>query len=229
MNDQTIFEDLNNQWWDKEGPLKALHSLNLPRIQYIKSHIDLQGKNILDVGCGGGILAEELAKENSNVIGIDIADSLIKCAKQHASKQKLVIDYRKTNIELISEEFNEYFDMIACMELLEHSNNPEIILSNCYRLLKPNGIIIISTLNRTVKSYLLGIIAAEYILNIVPKGTHEYKKFIKPSEINKILSKQKSPIICIKGLNYNPFTHKSFITTDVSMNYILAAKKNILA
>jgi 2-polyprenyl-6-hydroxyphenyl methylase/3-demethylubiquinone-9 3-methyltransferase len=225
MLNENIFDQLSDQWWDKQGTMKGLHAMNKPRLDYIKSHIDLPGAKVLDVGCGGGILTEALAISKASVTGIDISASLINCAKEHAKKQKLDISYLKMAIQQMEDKFINYFELITCMELLEHVDNPKQILHHCYRLLRNDGIIVISTLNRTIQSYLLGIIAAEYILNIVPKGTHNHQKFIKPAEMTKLLKQHGFTTICIKGVGYNPITNNSFITTDISVNYILAARK----
>lgn len=209
-------------WWDNEGPLKTLHDINNARLNFIKDHAILEGSTVLDVGCGGGILCEALAKAGSAVIGIDAAHEAIEVAKEHALANGLSIDYQCSPIEHY--DCAEGFDVITCMEMLEHVHHPEMVIAHCKRLLKPGGLLFLSTISRTLKAYTSAILAAEYVLGILPKQTHEYSKFIKPSELAAMARSVDLSVMDIKGLSYNPLSRASSLSTDVSVNYLLVLR-----
>jgi len=216
------FDALANDWWNPEGKMKPLHMLNPVRLDYIKQHVNLQDKKILDVGCGGGILTEALAKESNDVSGIDFSEQAINIAKQHAGQENLSIRYFAMTIEdLVIQEAHSY-DVITCMEMLEHVPNPAQIILACARLLKPNGFVFFSTLNRTVKAYLTAIIGAEYILNLLPKGTHSYARFIRPSELVTWSRKAKLNLKNLSGIDYSLSAKNFSLSKDVSVNYLAA-------
>ncbi len=195
-----------------------MHDINGARFEFISEHINLKGLRVLDVGCGGGILCESMAKAGAYVSGLDAEPEAIQIAKEHAHKNQLQIDYFCNPIEEYEEQG---FDVITCMELLEHVQNPELVLQHCRRLLKPNGLLFLSTISRTLKAYLGAIIAAEYVLNLLPRQTHDYDKFIKPSELVKMARLYDLNLIDMKGLCYNPFLRKTTLVSDVSINYIM--------
>lgn len=218
------FNNLAYSWWDTEGAFKTLHLINPVRTKFIQKHIKLDNKLVIDVGCGGGILCESLSQQGAKVTGIDLAPQVIEVARLHLHESKLAIKYECTDIVVKAQNAPQHFDVVTCMELLEHVADTETIIKNCAKLVKPNGIIFFSTLNRNLKSYLLAILMAEYILKLIPKGTHDYQKFIKPSELQQMLAVYGLTIIDIKGLCYNPITSSVTINNKPSINYIVACK-----
>lgn len=225
-NEINKFNNLAHEWWDTEGQFKTLHDVNPVRLKFIQDHVNLSGKNIADIGCGGGILAESLAKSGATVTAIDLAPQSIEIAKLHLYESKLHIDYQCIDIESFANDKPELFNIVTCMEMLEHVPNPEIIIANCVKLLKPGGVAFFSTLNKTLKSYALGVLASEYILKIIPKGTHSYEKFIRPSKLRSMLSKYNLNMVDIKGIQYNPFNGNAKTTNNVDINYMVACIKN---
>jgi len=177
------FNALATDWWDPNGRMKPLHQMNPLRIQYIKNHTNIAEKKVLDVGCGGGLLSEAMARESADVIGIDLSNTLIQVAQQHAQKKRVLVDYQCISVENIAQTHAASFDIITCMEMLEHVPDPIGILQACANSLKPGGVLFVSTINRTIESYLGAIVAAEYILGLLPKGTHQYSPFIRPSDL----------------------------------------------
>lgn len=221
IDDQEVhkFSQHAHDWWDTQGPLKTLHDINDTRLAFISQHIDLKGINVLDVGCGGGVLCEAMAKAGASVTGIDAADEAIRVAREHARENQLSIEYHCLPIE----EFkSKKFHIVTCMEMLEHVQNPALVLKHCKRLLKPQGLLFLSTISRTLKAYASAIIAAEYVLNILPKQTHDYHKFIKPSELVAMARSFDLNLIDMKGLNYNPILRTASLSSDVSVNYLIA-------
>jgi 2-polyprenyl-6-hydroxyphenyl methylase/3-demethylubiquinone-9 3-methyltransferase len=225
-NESTIDEQEVNKfaehakdWWDIQGPLKTLHHINNARLEFIRNQVNLKGIRVLDVGCGGGILSEAMAKAGAVVTGIDAEKDAIQVAQEHAIENQLSIDYQCTSIEAFQDK---KFNVITCMEMLEHVQNPELVLAHCKRLLKPKGILFLSTINRTLKAYASVIIAAEYILNILPRQTHDFQKFIKPSELIGVGRTLNLHPIDMKGMNYNPILRRASLSLDLSMNYLLA-------
>ncbi len=218
------FNVLAENWWDVQGPMKPLHAINPLRMKFIQEQIDLTGKRVLDVGCGGGILTESLAKIGAHASGLDLAVDAINVAQEHAKAQHLNIKYHCMPIETFAAQHAHTFDVITCMEMLEHVPDPALIIKTCAQLLKPNGMIFLSTLNRNLKSFLLAIIGAEYLTNLVPKGTHEYAKFIKPSEMSRMLREAEFETEKICGINYNPLTKAFKIGSDCDVNYLLSAR-----
>ena len=208
-------------WWDPDGPLKTLHDINGTRLEFIQQFGDLKNKKILDVGCGAGILSEALAKAGAEVTGIDAEHSLIQAAKSHAKKNHVNLNYQCSPIEDFE---SQPFDIIVCMELLEHVSKPELVLEHCQRLIKPQGLLFLSTLSRTLKAYLTAILGAEYILGILPKQTHDYKQFIKPSELCAMARSYDFQLQQMQGLHYNPVTRQASLYKDVSVNYLAAFK-----
>ena len=213
------FDQHAKYWWDLQGPLKTLHDINDARLVFMGQYSALDNAAILDVGCGGGVLSEGMAKLGARVTGIDAASEAIEVAKEHAIKNNLSIHYECLPIE---DYEHVGFDIITCMEMLEHVQNPDLVLSHCQRLLKPGGLLFLSTISRTVKAYASAIVAAEYLLKIIPKQTHDYSKFLKPSEIMRMTRSLGFELIDLKGLNYNPITRRASLTDDVSVNYLLA-------
>lgn len=220
------FNALAKDWWDKSGSMRALHDINPLRLSFIQQHANLADKNILDIGCGAGILSESLSKAGANfVLGIDLAHESIAVATQHAKNQNLNIDYQTISVEALAKTHNQSFDVITCMELLEHVPNPESIIASCSQLLKPGGQIFFSTINRNPKSFLMAIVGAEYALRLIPKGTHHYKKFIKPSELDKWARKSSLHSKHITGMHYNPISKEYSLGGNVDVNYLVHYEK----
>ncbi len=220
------FNNLAHEWWNTDGEFKTLHQINPVRLQFIKNHVELNAKKVIDVGCGGGILTESLAQNKAIVTGIDMAPQSIETAELHLFESGLSVDYQCIDLLSMAEIHPSTYDIVICMEMLEHVPNPDIIIANCTKLLKPNGVAFFSTLNRTLKSYALGVVGAEYIFKLLPRGTHNYAKFIKPAELRSLLSKNGLRITDIKGIKYNPFTANASICQNTDINYMVSCVKD---
>lgn len=218
------FATLAAHWWDTNGELRTLHQINPLRLGYIESKIDLAGKHVIDIGCGGGILAESMALKGANVTGIDMNKSLTDVAKLHLHESKATVEYLCTPAETIAEQRPQSYDVVTCLEMLEHVPDPAAIVQACARLLKPGGHVFFSTLNRNPKSYLFAILGAEYLLKMLPKNTHDYAKFIKPSELSKWIREAGMTPMGTKGIAYHPLTKQFSLTDDITVNYLLHAK-----
>ena len=220
------FDELSAKWWDKDGEFRPLHQINPLRVDFIEERSSMKDKKVLDVGCGGGILAEALSELGANVTGIDASENTIGVAKSHSrSIGSDVIYIQNTIEEFISSHPNEKFDVITCLEMLEHVPSPNEIIKSCSNLLKDDGNIFFSTINRNPRSYLFAVIGAEYILNLLPKGTHDYEKFIKPSELAKWIREADLNSKETIGLSYNPITGNYWLGKDIQVNYMVHAKK----
>jgi len=228
LHEVNKFGSLAARWWEPSGLFAPLHIINPCRLQYIQQHTQLTNKKILDVGCGAGILSESLAKLGTNVTGIDASHEVILAAQQHAANHNLSINYHATTIEDFDKINSQEYDIITCMELLEHVPDPTQMLQDCNALLKPNGKLFLSTLNRTLKSYALAIIGAEYIFNILPKQTHDYKKFIQPSELATALQTANFELQDLTGMSYNPLLKTAALCATVDINYLAYATKKEL-
>lgn len=215
------FESVADKWWDKSGEFKPLHEINPLRLNYINERCPLVKKRVLDVGCGGGILSEGLAQRGAKVTGIDLAEANLETARQHASESNLTIDYLNIAVEDLAEEQPASFDAVTCLEMLEHVPDPASIVQACSKLVKPDGHIFFSTINRNPKSYLFAIVGAEYVLNLVPRGTHEYMRFIKPSELGSWAREANLQICDVSGMTYNPLTNVAKIGQDSAVNYFM--------
>jgi len=226
LNEVEKFNKIAHKWWDPSSEFKPLHDINPLRVNYINDLFPLNEKNILDVGCGGGILAESMARLGGNVTGIDQSEIAIKIAKLHAKENNLSIDYKLLNIEDFLKKDTSKFDVITCLEMIEHVPDPVSIITTCAKKLKKNGRLYVSTINRNLKAFLFAIVGAEYILNLLPKGTHHYDKFIKPSEVKSWANNLNMNISNITGMTYNPFLKKYSLGSDVSVNYILELRFN---
>ncbi len=226
LNEVEKFNKIAHKWWDPSSEFKPLHDINPLRVNYINDLFPLNEKNILDVGCGGGILAESMARLGGNVTGIDQSEIAIKIAKLHAKENNLSIDYKLLNIEDFLKKDTSKFDVITCFEMIEHVPDPASIITSCAKKLKKNGRLYVSTINRNLKAFLFAIVGAEYILNLLPKGTHHYDKFIKPSEVKSWANSLNMNISNITGMTYNPFLKKYSLGSDVSVNYILELRFN---
>ena len=219
------FATLAHRWWDPASEFKPLHEINPLRLDYIDRIAALSGKTVLDVGCGGGILSEAMAGRGAQVTGIDLGEKALKVAQLHKLESGAAVDYRLVSVEELAEEQPESFDVVTCMEMLEHVPDPSAIVGACTRLVKPGGQVFFSTLNRNPKSYLLAVIGAEYVLNMLPKGTHDYRKFIKPSELSAWCRQVGLDVAGMTGMTYNPLSKRYWLNSDVSVNYILHATK----
>tara|TARA_B100000676_G_scaffold20371_1_gene17697 strand:+ start:109679 stop:110392 length:714 start_codon:yes stop_codon:yes gene_type:complete len=215
------FNQLAHNWWDPESQFKPLHEINPLRLNYIDKFAALSGKEVLDVGCGGGILSESMAELGAKVTGIDLGDKPLKIAKLHLLESGNKVNYRKVAVEDLAKEQPNHYDVVTCMEMLEHVPDPESIIHSCAQLTKPGGWTFFSTLNRNPKSYLMAVVGAEYILNLLPRGTHDYIKFIKPSELARMARGAKLEMEAITGMTYNPFTKIYSLGKDSSVNYIM--------
>ena len=220
------FDELAAKWWDREGEFKPLHQINPLRVGFIKERSTLEGKNVLDVGCGGGILAQALGELGAEVIGIDASEKTIGVAKSHSELIKSDVKFFQQTIEeFVSSNPEAKFDVITCLEMLEHVPSPGDIINSCSKILNDNGDIFFSTINRNPKSYLFAVIGAEYVLNLLPKGTHEYEKFIKPSELAKWIRDAGLITQETIGLSYNPLTDNYWLGKDIQVNYMVHAKR----
>ncbi len=220
------FSALANKWWDPESEFKPLHDINPLRLTWINNIVGgLENKTVCDVGCGGGILAESMSNKGANVTGIDLSEKSIKVAKIHANDVKSSVNYQLMSSEELAKTKHSQFDVVTCMEMLEHVPDPKKEILACSKLLKPSGKMICSTINRNLKSFVFAIIGAEYILKLLPKGTHEYKKFIKPSELIQVAREENLELIEIIGMTYNPFTKIYRLSNDADVNYIVALTK----
>lgn len=223
------FDELATRWWDPESEFKPLHEINPLRAGYIEGRCGgVAGKRILDVGCGGGLMAEAMAQRGADVLGIDLSEVAIQVATAHAEQSGLKnVHYRLTGIEALEAEHDGQYDIINCLEMLEHVPDPAAIIEQCYRLLKPGGQLFISTINRNPKSFLFAIVGAEYVLSLVPRGTHEFKKFIRPSELSAWCREFGFTLLDEMGLTYNPITKAYKLTPeDVSVNYMIHVCKD---
>lgn len=216
------FNQLAHNWWDPNSEFKPLHEINPLRLNYIDKLAGLAGKKVLDVGCGGGILSESMADLGAEVTGIDLGEKPLKMAKLHLHESGKKIDYRQVSAEELAKEQPQHYDIVTCMEMLEHVPDPESIVQSCAKLTKPGGWVFFSTLNRNPKSYLMAVVGAEYILNLLPRGTHDYAKFIKPSELARMSRSGGLEVEAITGMTYNPFTKVYSLVKDSSVNYIMA-------
>ncbi len=232
------FSAIAKEWWNENGKFRPLHKLNPLRLAYIRRHIldnfslntktmkIFKGLDIVDIGCGGGLLCEPMARLGANIVGIDAAERNIEIAKIHAEEMGLKIDYRAMSVEELVKE-NKQFDIVLNMEVVEHVNNVPLYLKYCAKLVKPNGLMFISTINRTAKSFALAIIGAEYILNWLPRGTHSYDKFITPEEISKMIERENMRIIDKSGVSYSLLNDEWHLSRDMAVNYMIAAKRII--
>ena len=220
------FSDLAHHWWDPESEFKPLHQINPLRLDWIHALADLNQKRVLDVGCGGGILADSMARKGANVTGIDLASKSLRVAQLHALETGTPnIQYREVSVEALAQEQPASFDVVTCMEMLEHVPDPGSVVRACAELVKPDGWVFFSTLHRSAKAFMLAIVGAEYVLNMLPRGTHEYAKMIRPSELAASCREAGLDLVGTKGMEYNPITQRYALTTDTSVNYMLAARK----
>lgn len=216
------FEDMASRWWDLEGEFKPLHQINPLRLNYVLENANgLFGKKVLDVGCGGGILAESMAKQGTDVIGLDMGKEPLTVARLHALETGTKLEYVQSTAEQHAEENPETYDVVTCMEMLEHVPDPLSVIRSCAKMVKPGGHVFFSTLNRNIKSYLFAIVGAEQLLKLVPKGTHDHNKFIRPSELLKMLDQTALQERGITGLHYNPLTDTYSLGKNVDVNYIV--------
>ncbi|MDG1751789.1 MAG: bifunctional 2-polyprenyl-6-hydroxyphenol methylase/3-demethylubiquinol 3-O-methyltransferase UbiG [Thalassotalea sp.] len=220
------FEKVASQWWELDGDFKPLHQINPIRRQFIIQHAqNIFDKNIIDVGCGGGILAESLAKLGANVTGIDMGEEPLNVAKLHALESNVKVDYQKITAEEKAEQHPEHYDVVTCMEMLEHVPDPASIIQACSKMVKPGGFVFFSTLNKTIKSYLLAIVAAEKVLKLVPDGTHDHEHFIRPSQLISWAEANDLKCIDAAGIHYNPITENHKLIESLDVNYILCCQK----
>ena len=219
------FAELADKWWDKNGDFKPLHVINPLRANFIFDKLDISNKKVLDVGGGGGILSEALYEKGADVTGIDAAGPGINIAKIHAEQNNKNITYYQNTAEELYKKYKKNYDVVTCLEVLEHVPDPAMLVSTCLKLLKPNGHLFLSTINKNPRSFITAIVGAEYIFNILPKGTHEFNKFIKPSKLAEYIRKADGKLIESKGMFYNPLTHKANLNNDLGVNYMMYARK----
>ncbi|MBI5040034.1 MAG: bifunctional 2-polyprenyl-6-hydroxyphenol methylase/3-demethylubiquinol 3-O-methyltransferase UbiG [Gammaproteobacteria bacterium] len=219
------FEELAARWWDPHSEFKPLHDINPLRLDYIDRLEPLRGKHVLDVGCGGGLLSEGMAARGAQVTGIDMGEAPLSVARLHLYESGLDVDYRQITAEQMAAEHPGDFDIVTCLEMLEHVPTPASVIAACARMVKPGGLVVFSTLNRNPKSYLLAIIGAEYVLRMLPKGTHDYRKFIRPSELDRWARAAELELRDISGMTYNPLTATYRLGRDVDVNYLAAYRR----
>jgi len=222
------FEALASRWWDPDGEFKPLHQMNPVRADYIETRSAVAGKKYVDIGCGGGILTEDIARRGAEVTGIDMGQAPLSVARLHALESGVNVDYRHATAEDLAQEQPESYDIVSCLEMLEHVPEPQSVINACARLVRPGGNLYFSTINRNPKAFLLAIVGAEYIAGLLPKGTHEYKKFIRPSELSQCIRNAGLEVVEVTGMLYNPFNGKFRLSSnDVDVNYIIHAQKPV--
>jgi len=220
------FSELAHRWWDTESEFGPLHRINPLRLGWIESHVSLAGKRALDVGCGGGILADSMARRGAQVLGIDLSTKALRVAQLHALEAGTPnVEYREVSVEGLAIEQPDGFDVVTCMEMLEHVPDPGSVVRSCAELVKPGGWVFFSTLNRNAKAFLFAIVGAEYVLNLLPRGTHEYLKFIRPSELASFCRAAGLDWVDTRGLEYNPLLRRYRLSGDTSVNYLVAARR----
>jgi len=224
------FSDLAHKWWDPESEFRPLHEINPLRLDWIDRLASIKDKTVVDVGCGGGILAESMARRGANVLGVDLADKPLKVAQLHAMEAGLAnIDYRSIAAEALAAERPAQFDVVTCMEMLEHVPDPSSVVKACADMAKPGGWVFFSTLNRNPKAFLMAIVGAEYVLKLLPRGTHEFAKFIQPAELARWVRLAGLNHVEYKGMGYNPITRRYSLNQDTSVNYLVACRKPLQA
>ena len=220
------FSDLAHRWWDKNSEFRPLHDINPLRLDWITGLCPLAGQRVLDVGCGGGILADSMARKGAQVLGVDLSTKALKVAQLHALEaQTLNVAYREISAEALAQEQPGVFDVVTCMEMLEHVPDPASVVKACAALVKPGGWVFFSTINRNPKSFLFAIVGAEYVLNLLPRGTHEYAKLIRPSELARFCRASDLELRQTRGLEHNPLTQRYWLSSDTSVNYLFATQK----
>jgi len=220
------FSELAHRWWDKDSEFRPLHEINPLRLEWIDSICPVRGLRALDIGCGGGILADALARKGADTLGIDLSTKALKVAQLHALEAETPnVNYREVSAEALAAEVPGQFDLVTCMEMLEHVPDPASIVQACAALVKPGGWVFFSTLNRNPKSFLFAIVGAEYVLNLLPRGTHEYAKLIRPAELVSYCRHHSLDLRETKGMEYNPFTKRYWLSANTSVNYLLATQK----
>ena len=219
------FGEKAHDWWNPRGALKTLHAVNPLRIAFIREHAPLSGARALDVGCGGGILTEGLADAGANALGIDLSEQVLDAARSHARSRDLAVDYRCVSAEALSREQPGRFDVVTCMEMLEHVPDPASVVRSCASLVRPGGRVFFSTLNKKLKSYLLAIVAAEYVLRMIPRGTHQFETFIRPSELSAHARRAGLELIALRGVSYNPLSDRFQLGDDLDVNYLAAFER----
>jgi 2-polyprenyl-6-hydroxyphenyl methylase / 3-demethylubiquinone-9 3-methyltransferase len=222
------FSDLAHRWWDTESEFRPLHQINPLRLEWIDKLSRMSGKRVLDVGCGGGILSDAMARKGANVLGIDLSTKALKVAQLHAMEAGTPsVEYREIAAESLADEMPGQFDTVTCMEMLEHVPDPSSVVAACAKLAKPGGWLFFSTLNRNPKSFLFAIVGAEYVLKLLPKGTHEYAKFIRPSELAHACRAAGLTMEASRGMEYNPITRRYWLSENTSVNYMFACRKPV--
>lgn len=220
------FSDLAHRWWDPESEFKPLHQINPLRLDWIDTNASIAGKKVVDIGCGGGILAESMAARGAQVTGVDLSEKALGVARLHLFESGQQVDYRHISAEDLAHECPASFDVVTCMEMLEHVPVPASTIRACATLVKPGGSIFFSTLNRNLKAYLMAVVGAEYVLNLLPRGTHEYAKFIKPSELARYVREAGLDVEEIIGMQYNPFSKVYSLGRDTDVNYLMRTTRN---
>ncbi|MFO0274090.1 MAG: bifunctional 2-polyprenyl-6-hydroxyphenol methylase/3-demethylubiquinol 3-O-methyltransferase UbiG [Betaproteobacteria bacterium] len=219
------FSEMAHRWWDPQGAMRPLHDLNPLRLDWIDRTAGLAGTRVVDVGCGGGILAEAMARKGADVLGIDLAAKLLRVAELHALETSTRVAYRQASAEQLAGEAPAGFDVVTCMEMLEHVPDPASVVAACATLVKPGGTVFFSTINRNPKSFVFAILGAEYVLNLLPRGTHEYAKFIRPRELAGFARSAGLDLLELRGLRYNPFTRRFALNDDTGVNYMMACRR----
>ncbi|TAL52996.1 bifunctional 2-polyprenyl-6-hydroxyphenol methylase/3-demethylubiquinol 3-O-methyltransferase UbiG [Pandoraea sp.] len=220
------FSELAHRWWDPHSEFKPLHQINPLRLDWIEQHVSLADKQVLDVGCGGGILTESMARQGAHVKGIDLSKKALGVADLHSLESGLTVAYEEIAAEALAAREAGHYDVVTCMEMLEHVPDPAAVVAACATLVKPGGHVFFSTLNRNLKSYLFAVIGAEYVLRLLPRGTHDYAKFIRPAELAGFARSSGLQLADIKGLTYNPFTQRYAINDDTDVNYLIACTRD---
>ena len=224
------FSELAHRWWDLDGEFKPLHLINPVRLAWLESHQPLKGLKVLDVGCGGGILSDAMARKGAQVTGIDLSEKALKVAQMHALEaQTPHLQYRAVAVEDLAREQAGEFDVVTCMEMLEHVPNPASVVRACAALVKPGGWVFLSTINRNARAFLQAIVAAEYVLNLLPRGTHEYAKLIQPAELARVCREAGLSWQQVRGMGYNPLTQRVSLSENTSVNYLVATQKQTLS